>query len=299
MVLAAATPNNLPQVLGLLARAHRRGHFDATPTRQRLEVLVRDDRTKACVATVEGHTVGFAAVGALGLIGPPSTEATFTDIVTDDPAEERPLVDWALANARQLHLGRTLRTLRGSTRPGPPGFTKAREIWRMDCDLTAVPPIPDRGDVILTDYSATDLPDESWVSAVNDSFTEHWGGYLPWTVQRWNDRMAPSFDSGLQLMARLQQECAGVLLSGVMERPDGGAQPVGFIEVVGTLPAYRRRGIAEFLVRSALQRLASRQVSRAVLLVDGGSSTGAADLYARCGFRQTFSYTVWERGLKG
>lgn len=288
---------DLPDVRRLLAAARDGGQFEAAPPTQRLVDIVTGDGFASRVATVERRIDGFAAVGPLGLVGPPSANTAFVDVVASDADLERALVDWAVATAQRLQLGPILRSLRGSALTGPPGFTKAREIWRMGREI-GDEPHPQREDLDIVDYSAGVWPDEAWVATVNESFADHWGGYLPWTLSRWRDRMSSPLGGGPQLLACRNEEPAGILLSRIVERDDRGPQPTGFIEVVGTRPSHRRRGIAEVLVRHALARFSADRVPRALLLVDGGSDTKPADVYTRCGFHHTFTYSVWERPTK-
>ncbi|QKV98119.1 GNAT family N-acetyltransferase [Streptomyces sp. NA02950] len=298
MMLEPALAEDLSEIHALLSAARERGQFDTTPSMERLAAVLGQQAGDARVARVAGRIAGFVAVGAMGLVAPPSTQAALLDIVTDDEQLQAPLVDWAIATAERLPSFRSLRTLRGRGVAGPAHFSKVREIWRMDCDLTMPRPTPSRGDVDVVDYSTRTITDDAWVQVINESFAEHWGGYLPWTLERWRERLASRGPVGLELMARQHSEPAGVILGHVSERDDGRSSPAGFIEVVGTRPSHRRRGIAEVLVRSALDRFSQQGLHRALLMVDAGSSTRAAEVYTRCGFERTFRYAVWEVPLQ-
>ncbi|GAA2680031.1 hypothetical protein GCM10009864_60480 [Streptomyces lunalinharesii] len=285
-------------MLRLLEAAWRAGQFDAAPTPERLDAVLAADRACAGVLRDADRITGFVSLGPLGLAGPPSTEAVFADIVAADAALQQPLTDWAAATTARLHGGRKIRTLRGGTFPAPPGFTEARRLLRMDCVLTGPHPQPIHPDLEVADYADLIHPDPTWVGAINDSLADQWGGYQSWTVRRWQARL-PEVSGGIQLIASRRGGVAGVLLGNTGLRDDGGAQPVGFIEVVGTRPGYRRQGVAEYLVRCALARFQTQQIPRVVLFADGGSSTRASEIYGRCGFRHAFTYKVWERAVHG
>ncbi|MFF9410325.1 GNAT family N-acetyltransferase [Streptomyces anandii] len=296
MTLESVLAEDLAHIHALLAAARERGLFDTTPSMGRLAAVVGQQGGDATVARVAGRIKGFAAVGAMGLVAPPSTQAALVDIVTDDEGLQAPLADWAITAARRLPSFRSLRTLRGRDVAGPVHFSKVREVWRMDCDLNTSRPVIPCEDVDIVDYGTHTITDDGWVQVINESFAEHWGGYLPWTLERWRERLTTR-GTGLELMARRHSEPAGVILGRVSERDDGRSSPAGFIEVVGTLPSHRRRGIAEVLVRSALDRFSQQGLHRALLMVDAGSSTRAAEVYARCGFERGFRYAVWELPL--
>ncbi|EFG03844.1 GNAT family N-acetyltransferase [Streptomyces clavuligerus] len=311
--------DDLPRITALLTTARHRGQYDTTPAPERLEAVLGQRAGDARVARVGGRTVGFVTVGPTGLVGPPSTEALFCDLVVEDPSDgplEASLTRWAHDTAATTHSGHhTLRTLRGAAVAVPAGFTEVRRIWRMDTALTppaaARPVRPDLTFLSYTDDTGRALADSTWVNLINSAFAEHWGGYQPWTAERWRQRLAATGHQGLEILALRHSEPAGVLLARVTARAAGlgaadagaagagtaGAGAAGFIEVVGTHPGHRRRGIAEALVHTALHHLAARGLRTAHLMVDASGSTRATELYARCGFHRHFDYVVAEQPL--
>ncbi|KAA9160543.1 GNAT family N-acetyltransferase [Amycolatopsis acidicola] len=279
-------------VHGLLTRARDRGQFDATPPPQRVRnLLASPDSAARVVRTDEGRVTGFVSAGPLGLVGPPLARTTFVEVVADHRETEDALFEWAQAAANP---GTVLRTLRGSGSAEPQGFAKTREFWRMDASALEEP-VPQRDDLTLHAYPTAAADETAWITIINEAFAEHWGGYVPWTPQRWRDRLETDLGGGPQLLVLRDGEPAGVLLSRIVELDDDGARPTGFIEVVATHPAHRRAGIAEYLVRTTLTRFAAAGVTRAVLLVDSTSESRSAAVYRRCGFEPTFTYDVWER----
>jgi ribosomal protein S18 acetylase RimI-like enzyme len=80
--------------------------------------------------------------------------------------------------------------------------------------------------------------------------------------------------------------------------PDLRPQPVGIVEVVGTAPEHRRRGLAYSMTAEALRRLRRRGASSASLYVDGLNPTRAYDVYGRLGFAVAFQYEVFELQLR-
>jgi ribosomal protein S18 acetylase RimI-like enzyme len=168
----------------------------------------------------------------------------------------------------------------------------------MDCS-TLDDAVPPHGELELRTYPTAAATDRTWVTIINEAFAEVWGGYLPWTLDRWQTRLETDLGGAPQLLVLRNDEPAGLLLSRILEVEDGGPQPSGFIEVVATHPAHRRAGVAEYLVRSALARFTAVGVKRAMLLVDSTSGTRPAALYKRCGFEPVFTYAVWERPACG
>ena len=75
---------------------------------------------------------------------------------------------------------------------------------------------------------------------------------------------------------------------------DARPQPVGIVGSVGTLPEHRRRGLANWLVAEALQRMRRGGARHASLYVDGWNPTHAFDGYRKLGFEVAFEAEVWE-----
>lgn len=71
----------------------------------------------------------------------------------------------------------------------------------------------------------------------------------------------------------------------------------GWIGQVGTLPAYRRRGIATSLIAQALHDYRAAGFGRAALDVDGESGIGGLGIYSRLGFRVARKRTSFVRAL--
>lgn len=77
------------------------------------------------------------------------------------------------------------------------------------------------------------------------------------------------------------------------------ARPPGRIEIspVGTLRAWRGRGVASQLLKHVLSECARARVKVATLFVDADSPTGAMRLYQRHGFRTTSTMHVYRRPI--
>jgi ribosomal protein S18 acetylase RimI-like enzyme len=69
------------------------------------------------------------------------------------------------------------------------------------------------------------------------------------------------------------------------------------VEVVGTLPEHRRRGLAMALTAEAVRRLARHGARCVSLYVDGLNPNRAYDVYRRLGFELAYQYEVFEASL--
>jgi ribosomal protein S18 acetylase RimI-like enzyme len=80
--------------------------------------------------------------------------------------------------------------------------------------------------------------------------------------------------------------------------PDPRPQPVGLIEVVGTVPQHRRRGLAYAMTAEAMRRLRRRGATSASLYVDGLNPSRAYDVYSRLGFAVAYQYEIFEMQVR-
>jgi ribosomal protein S18 acetylase RimI-like enzyme len=205
------------------------------------------------------------------------------------------LIRWGLGLSRTI--GATLAQVwrpRGQRRGlAELGMTLARPFWRMDRrDLEEVPPGP-----LPAGYRLALAVDRREAAVVfNQSFAEHWR-FHPLDP----DDLPPSTrPRELELMAVTTAGAPAAVVWCEVDAhdPDRRPQPVGVIEVVGTLPEHRRQGLAFSLTAEAMRRLRRRGASSASLYVDGLNPTRAYDVYGRLGFSVAFQYDVFELALR-
>ena len=73
----------------------------------------------------------------------------------------------------------------------------------------------------------------------------------------------------------------------------------GWVDGLAVRPAYRRRGIAEALLKTAFAEFFRRGERRVGLGVDAQNPTGATRLYEKAGMRVFWRALVWEKELRG
>jgi ribosomal protein S18 acetylase RimI-like enzyme len=169
------------------------------------------------------------------------------------------------------------------------GLSLVRPFWRMDRPhFGAVPeaPLPDGYHLSPTVRRRTAA------EVFNRSFAEHW------RFQALDpDHLPPATrPDDLELLALAADGTPAAVVWCEIEAhdPDLRPQPVGVIEVVGTVRAHRRQGLARALTAEALRRLRRRGAASASLYVDGLNPTRAFDLYARLGFSIAYQYDIFE-----
>jgi mycothiol synthase len=212
-----------------------------------------------------------------------------------DEADRQRLIEWGLhlsraSGAAVAQVWRPKGQQRGMTELG---LALARPFWRMDrSDLEDVPEAP-----LPSGYRLAQVSDRrAAVQVFNRSFAEHWR-FQPLDL----DNLTPvARPAPLELLA-LTDEGTPVAVAWCevdTHDPDSRPQPVGVVEVVGTLPEHRRRGLASALTAEGLRRLRRQGAASATLYVDGLNPTRAYDVYGRLGFVIAFQYEVFEAILR-
>jgi ribosomal protein S18 acetylase RimI-like enzyme len=170
------------------------------------------------------------------------------------------------------------------------GMERVRPWWRMDRSLETALPEPEA----VPGYELHEgrrVPPGLWARVHNAAFAEHWR-FSPRSEEELMAGRPPS----LSLMAvTASGSPASVTLCQIeTHTADARPQPVGIVGSVGTLPEHRRRGLANWLVAEALQRMRRGGARHACLYVDGWNPTRAFDGYRKLGFEVAFEAEVWE-----
>ena len=173
------------------------------------------------------------------------------------------------------------------------GYEQVRGFWGMTIDLDEAPEVPDVPGIAIRGY---DHPAETRAvyDAHNEGFASHWE-YRPLTLEEWEERRfgRATFDPTLWWVAVAGDEIAGVSMCEMKRDPDQG-----WVGALSVRPAYRRRGIADALIKTAFAEFFRRGQRRVGLGVDAENLTGATRLYERAGMRVLWRAVVWEKELR-
>ena len=172
------------------------------------------------------------------------------------------------------------------------GGRVVRHFWRMAVDLPdspapVGPPLPEGVEVRVADRGESDLRAVHHV--IDTAFLDHFGNqassYEEWapthTTGSWSDH-------SLWWLATVDGELAAAAITS--SRPD----PDGFIADLGTLPAYRGRGLARILLLTAFAEFHRRGLRKVTLGVDSTNPTGAVTLYTSVGMTVRHEFATYE-----
>lgn len=166
-------------------------------------------------------------------------------------------------------------------------------VMEADLDGLAPPPEPPVGFRLET-WEGAD-PAEL-LAAHNAAFVDH-PGSTPWSEQMWQQWVTGSRNDRPALSVVLRDETAGGAVAAYVHSLEYEAVEAvtgrreTFIGKVGTVPAYRRRGLAALVLRHAMWRHAQAGYAATSLDVDSVNPSGANALYESVGFRVTRTWT--------
>ncbi len=171
------------------------------------------------------------------------------------------------------------------------GWSVVRQFHRMVLDLPAEVATPEPVPGIDVRVAGVDEAGRHDMHAVMQAaFTEHWD-FHPEDYDEWWRRQAEraGFDGEQWWVAYDgSTPAAGAICSDRMAE-----MGIGYIAGLGTVPAYRGRGLGRLLLRHAFADFARRGRKRAQLGVDTQNTTGALGVYESVGMHAAQSVNVW------
>ncbi|HSC91164.1 MAG TPA: GNAT family N-acetyltransferase [Gaiellaceae bacterium] len=173
------------------------------------------------------------------------------------------------------------------------GYRPLRSSFRMAIELDGVPP-----EVELPAGIAVRPMRPGEEGRVHEAhmaaFADHWD-FEPHPYGRWAQfSLGEGFDPSLWFLAEAGDELAGIAICRMHQSGDPRR---GWVGVLGVLPAHRRRGLGEALLRHSFGAFAARGCDRVELGVDAENTTGAVKLYERAGMHVSRRYDTYERRL--
>ena len=167
------------------------------------------------------------------------------------------------------------------------GFEPARYFTTLEADLALMPaPVahPDGVRVVPFDSSLSEAARE----AKNAAFADHWGSQ-PASREAWESMQGlPSFRADLSRVALAGDKVVGFVVTEINEDDwERAGSRSGYIGLVGTVRAWRGRGLASAMLTDVMQAYRDAGLETAVLDVDTENPTGALGVYTRLGFEPT------------
>jgi ribosomal protein S18 acetylase RimI-like enzyme len=165
------------------------------------------------------------------------------------------------------------------------GFEHVRSMYRMRRDLSQPIPVAELPEGIALRPWDPDL-DRPTYEAFNEAFRDHWGAApLPEQIWRMWITGHPHFRPDMTYLAMENDRLAGFCINKVrVEENQASGIQEGWIEEVGVLRPWRKRGIATALLCESMHAFKAAGLEHAGLGVDTENQTGALRIYERLGF---------------
>ncbi len=168
-------------------------------------------------------------------------------------------------------------------------FRPVRAFSRMTMDLSNIPSeIGENKDItikMMKKGSEEDIKLLVWL--VNEAFKEHYN-YRPETVEDirlWFQRI-PSWLYYEFFFVYLQDKHVGFIVVKIDKKyNESRKKKAGYIQTMGVIKPYRRRGIGKALMLHGLHFLKSKGMEEVELDVDDSNPTHALELYEKTGFK--------------
>src|SRR6266516_272124 len=171
---------------------------------------------------------------------------------------------------------------------------EVRHWFQMRIELGEDPPEPRWPNGISV--RALQPDDERRVYEANTlAFADDWH-FRPEPFDRWRDDNfgRENFDHSLSWLAENGEQLAGFSLNGWHF---SGDPTFGWVQILGVLPRWRRRGLATALLHQSFRDFRRRGATRVGLGVDAQNTTGAVKLYERVGMHVARRNDTYEKRL--
>ena len=218
-------------------------------------------------------------------------------IVAEVERRSRGFLDRAPPGRRVvIHAGALANEPRAAALLSAHGYIEARRFARMQIEFDAAPepPAPIPG-IEIRPLARGEEP--AVYACLRDAFVDHWGESWP-TEEAWlhsHVDATTEFDPELWLLAWQGVELTGALVGQPRSEEDPA---LGHIGVLGVRRLFRRRGIAEALLRASFVLYHGRGSRGVALEVDTASVTGATRVYERVGMTAEPRFSQWEKELR-
>lgn len=178
------------------------------------------------------------------------------------------------------------------------GFTNTRQSHLMSMALRDDMPKPEFPEGMYTLTMAEHPVLEDFIRIYQETFRDHRGAVnesLEAAVERWKGFINENYPPENFVLVKDGDKDAAVLI--VCDKSDENPEQM-FVQTLGTMPDYRKRGFATNLLCYAHQLAVKKGKKRLGISVDGSSLTGANKLYEKVGFGLDMIYHAYELEIR-
>lgn len=181
------------------------------------------------------------------------------------------------------------------------GLKRIRYFFEMIYDSPEYPSEPEYPDGIAARSFERGKDEDVSYYARNESFRDHWNFTKPRKEDWLHWLESEDFDPSLFLLAFDESgEVAGMCWNGIYKEHNKRiGRDEGWVDCLGVLRPYRKRGLGRALLLESMRLLRDRGMKELALGVDADSPTGATRLYESVGFRVRKTEVAYRKALSG
>lgn len=177
------------------------------------------------------------------------------------------------------------------------GLERTRTFYRMGINLRASPSPATPPAGVTVRPAGMEIEGLAVAAAHAQAFRDHWG-YAEQSPEAFLEEWRLD-TAGQRTDFNFVAEAGGAIVGYVLcEDNYRGDASTAFVEYLGVLPAWRKRGVAHALLATAFQAMRGAGYQAARLGVDASSPTGALRLYERVGMHVVEQVNRYERVLR-
>lgn len=172
------------------------------------------------------------------------------------------------------------------------GFQELRRYWNMAIEMHEAPPLPVWPEGVELRPFVLERDARAVFDMKEAAFNDHWG-HMPGDFEEWHHRKfeRADFDASLWHIAYAGEQIVGSALC-------SGSSTPGWVDSLGTLRSWRRRGLGLALLYHAFNDFYRRGIHEVDLGVDSQNLTGATRLYQRAGMHIKREQINFEKELR-
>ena len=293
--IRAARMDEVEAAAGLLNEHSRRLH--GVDDQQPAELLqywespdVDFSRDVLVAEGADGSLVGYADLGIHG-------EHIWLDVRGLEREPQRALIDAIQERAAERKPGAGLMAFISESDQlahdlyEQAGYRVMRHSFRMEISLDDGAPEPQWPEGFAV-RAMRPGEEERVYEAHMDSFADTWL-FTREPFEVWSHWFVKDsgFDPSLWFLAEAGDELAGIAMTRVSDNEPG----LAWVRILGVLPKFRQRGLAQALLRHTFCEYARRGLDRVGLGVDAENPTGAVRVYERAGMHVSRTNLIFEK----
>jgi len=172
------------------------------------------------------------------------------------------------------------------------GYAVVRHSYRMRIALGGERPEPEWPEG-FTVHAMREGEERRVYDAHNASFAGTWM-FEPEPYELWRHWFIedPAYDPSLWFLTEYGDDVAGIVIARAAESEPG----LGWVRILGVLPEYRQRGVAQALLRHTFAEFERRGFDAGGLGVDAQNPTGAVRVYERAGMHVERTSLLFQKG---